>query len=136
MDIIPGFALFNAWGNLKFFYLCFTEERSVLEHPLRVHSSTRITADTMGLWGWVVGCPHTEVSWSQLDLEGSSHFLTPLNIPSQQVGQMAISVVMTTHASFWLSLPHRGGWCLCSSADTQERPGLGFQPSLPLQSQV
>lgn len=136
LDIIPGFALISAQGKLRSFYLCFTEERSVLECPPRAHSSTRITADTMGLWGWVVGCPHTEVSWSQLDLEGSSHFLTPLNIPSQQVGQTAIHVVMTTHAVSGSPFPTLGLGAFAVHPDARERPGLGFQPSLPPQSQV
>lgn len=75
-------------------------------------------------------CPHTEVSWSQLDLEGSSHFLTSLNIPSQQVGQTAIHMTMTTHAVSGSPFPTVGLGCLCSTPRRvgEARPGVSAQP--------
>lgn len=119
---------------LKFFSLCFKKERSDPECPPRSHSFTRITADTMGLWGWVTGCPHSEVSWSQIELEGSSHFATPLNIPFECVRPTTIPVGMATGATSAYPCPSLGLKALQNTQMCRRGQAWGFSPASHLRA--
>lgn len=110
------------------------KERSDPECPPRAHSFTRITADTMGLWGWVTGCPHSEVSWSQLEFEGSSHFATPLNIPLEWVGQTAIPVGTAPCAISASPCPTVGLGDLQNTQMCRRGQAWGFSPASHLRS--